>query len=77
MLVGVTQIVVTGIITNQCIEGAVRDAADKGFLVTVVPDACAAHTQTDQDQSLKLMKGFARICNQDDIVREIKGWQLA
>ena len=28
--------------TNQCVESAVRDAADLGFFVTVVEDACAA-----------------------------------
>ena len=71
---GVTQVVMTGIITNQCVEGAVRDAADKGFLVTLVPDACAAKSQIDHDQSLKVMKGFARIRSPDDVVREMNAW---
>ena len=75
VFVGVTQVVMTGIITNQCVEGAVRDAADKGFLVTLVPDACAAQSQIDHDQSLKVMKGFARIRSPDDVVREMNGWQ--
>lgn len=74
---GVSQLLVTGIITNQCVEGAVRDAADKGFLVTVVPDACTAETQIDHDQSLKVMKGFARMSSPDDVVREIEDWPLA
>ena len=74
IITGVTQVVLTGVKTNHCVEGAVRDAADKGFLVTLVPDACAALTQIEHDQSVKAMTDFARICSPDDIVREINDW---
>ena len=74
MIAGVTQVVLTGVVTNHCVEGAVRDAADKGFLVTMVPDACAALTQTEHDQSVMEMKDFARICSPDEVVREINDW---
>ena len=62
---------VTGIVTNQCVESAVRDAADRGFLVTLVEDACATHAQSDHDQSLKNMRGFSRICRSADVAQEI------
>ena len=38
----IEQIVLVGQLTDQCVESAVRDAADLGFFVTVVDDACAA-----------------------------------
>jgi len=38
---GVTRLVVTGMQTHMCVEAAVRAAADYGFEVTVVHDACA------------------------------------
>ena len=75
MFAGVTQVVLTGVVTNHCVEGAVRDAADKCFLVTLVPDACAALTQIEHDQSVKEMKYFAKICTSDEVVREINDWQ--
>jgi nicotinamidase-related amidase len=38
---GVTRLVVCGMQTHMCVEAAVRAAADLGFEVTVVGDACA------------------------------------
>ena len=37
-------LIMVGQLTNQCVESAVRDAADLGYLVTVVEDACAANS---------------------------------
>lgn len=34
---GVAQLVVCGCVTDQCVEHAVRDACDLGYLVTLVP----------------------------------------
>ena len=41
---GTRYLLVCGQLTNQCVESAVRDAADLGYLVTVVDDACAANS---------------------------------
>lgn len=38
---GVTHLVIVGMQTHMCVEAAVRAAADEGFEVTVVHDACA------------------------------------
>jgi nicotinamidase-related amidase len=38
---GVTRLVICGMQTHMCVEAAVRAAADLGFEVTVVRDACA------------------------------------
>jgi nicotinamidase-related amidase len=38
---GVKKLVICGMQTHMCVEAAVRAAADLGFEVTVVPDACA------------------------------------
>jgi len=38
---GIKKLVVTGMQTHMCVEAAVRAAADFGFEVTVVHDACA------------------------------------
>ena len=38
---GVRQLVIGGLLTDQCVESAVRDACDLGYLVTLVTDATA------------------------------------
>ena len=66
---GVRYLVVVGQLTNQCVESAVRDAADRGYLVTVVEDACAAKTIKEHEAGLFNMKGFARLtCTQTDVL---------
>ena len=37
---GVRSLIVAGMMTDQCVESAVRDACDLGYLVTLVTDAC-------------------------------------
>ncbi len=39
---GVEYLMVMGMITDQCVETTIRDGCDRGFLMTVVEDACAA-----------------------------------
>ncbi len=68
----VEQLVVCGQLTDQCVESAVRDAADLGYLVTVAKDACAAHSHAEHDKGLFGMKGFCRILSTTDILREIE-----
>ena len=48
---GIEQLFVTGVVTNMCVEGAARTAAEFGFDVFLIDDACAAwspeiHTHT-------------------------------
>lgn len=68
---GVRQLVLCGFITDQCVESAVRDACDLGYLVTLVPDACATYTQERHDNSLRAIKGYCRQVNTDELLREI------
>ena len=38
------QIIVSGLITDQCVESAIRDACDLGYLVTQVSDTCLTYS---------------------------------
>jgi len=64
-------LMIFGIVTDQCVETAVRDGCDKGFLITLIEDACATHSQERHDNSLKSIKGYCRIRKTNDIVKEI------
>ena len=57
---GIEQLVVTGGLTDQCIDSAVRDACDLGFLVTVATDACVTHSAERHDSALRNNRGYCR-----------------
>ena len=68
---GVERLAICGVYTEQCVESAVRDACDRGFLVTLVADACTTPSQTAHDNSLKAIKGYCRTVNTADLVAEL------
>jgi ureidoacrylate peracid hydrolase len=72
---GIEYVLVMGIVTDQCVETAVRDGCDRGFLMTVIEDACATHSQDRHDFSLRGIKGYCRIRTTDAIIDEIVSLQ--
>ena len=64
-------LMIMGIVTDQCVETAVRDGCDKGFLITLIDDACATHTEIRHQNSLSSVKGYCRIRNTEDLLKEI------
>jgi ureidoacrylate peracid hydrolase len=70
---GIRQLVIAGLLTDQCVDSAVRDACDLGYLVTVVPDACATHSQERHDWSLRNNRGYARQAMTSQILSELAG----
>ncbi len=70
---GVRQLVISGLVTDQCVESAVRDACDLGYLVTQVTDACLTYTQARHDHSLATIKGYCRQITTDELIVELAG----
>lgn len=68
---GVKQIVMSGLVTDQCVESAVRDACDLGYLVTHVTDACLTYSQERHDNSLNTIKGYCRQVTTAELIAEI------
>lgn len=68
---GVEYLMVMGIITDQCVETTVRDGCDRGFLMTVVEDACAAHSEQRHEESLIGINGYCRRRTTDELVAEL------
>ncbi|MDR0357504.1 MAG: cysteine hydrolase [Clostridiales Family XIII bacterium] len=52
---GIETVVVTGIVTDQCVASTVRGLADDGFKVICVEDCCAAGSMELHDAELKIM----------------------
>ena len=70
---GVRQLVICGLITDQCVESAIRDACDLGYLVTQVTDACLTYSQDRHDHSLRAIKGYCRQVTTKELVTELAG----
>ena len=70
---GVRSLMLAGILTDQCIDSAVRDACDLGYLVTVATDACATHSGERHQWSLRNNRGYCRQRTTAELVEEIEG----
>jgi ureidoacrylate peracid hydrolase len=68
---GVRQLVVAGLLTDQCVESAVRDACDLGYLVTLVTDATATYTPERHSASLATIAGYCRQRTADEVIAEL------
>jgi len=69
---GCEQIYLTGVSTNMCVETTAREAADRGYLVTLVEDACGTtHEDLHQATMRNFQRLFGRVCSCDDALREL------
>jgi ureidoacrylate peracid hydrolase len=68
---GVRYLITAGILTDQCVDSAVRDACDLGYLVTIATDACATHSEERHAWSLRNNRGYARQRTTEALVAEI------
>ncbi len=69
---GIEYVMVMGLLTDQCVETAVRDGCDRGFLMTVVKDACATTSEQRHRESLIGIKGYCRMRTSDQLIDEIR-----
>jgi ureidoacrylate peracid hydrolase len=69
---GIDYLIMYGVVTDQCVESAIRDAADRGFLVTQIEDCCAAETPENHAASIESMRGhYCRTRSTDEMIAEI------
>jgi nicotinamidase-related amidase len=50
---GVTDLVIAGLLTNGCVESTMNEAADRGYRVVVVEDACGSFDMTAHYATLR------------------------
>lgn len=68
---GIRNVVAAGLLTDQCVDMAVRDGADLGFYMVCATDACASKTDERHEQALKAFSGYCRLQTVDDILADI------
>lgn len=70
--IGITNLFVCGVYTNECVETTVRDACDLGYITTIPEDACATVTPELHEASLATLRDrYARIMSTKDVIKEV------
>lgn len=72
---GTRHLIIAGIVTDQCVDMAVRDAADRGYLVTLVDDACATYTAERHQACLNAIKGYCWITDTQTVLGRLQEMQ--
>ncbi len=68
---GTKYLIIAGCLTDQCVDSAVRDACDLGYLVTVPTDACVTQSAERQEWSLRNNRGYCRQITTQALLEEI------
>jgi len=69
---GTRYLIIAGCLTDQCVDSAVRDACDLGYLVTVPTDACVTQSAERHDWSLRNNRGYCRQVTTQQLLDEIE-----
>jgi nicotinamidase-related amidase len=67
--IGIEDVFVTGFLTDQCIDHAVKDGADRGYYMSCVHDACAAETDARHQAAFQCFKGYCRMLSTDEALK--------
>jgi nicotinamidase-related amidase len=67
--IGIEDVFVAGFLTDQCIDHAIKDGADRGYYMTCLHDACAAETEARHEAALQCFEGYCRMLSTDDAVK--------
>lgn len=68
---GIRQLVICGVETDDCVESAIRDAADLGYAVTQVTDACATYSEARHRHALEAVANHCRQLTTRQMLDEI------
>jgi ureidoacrylate peracid hydrolase len=68
---GTQFLIIAGCLTDQCVDSAVRDACDLGYLVTVPTDACVTLSAERHEWSLRNNQGYCRQRTTRELLEEI------
>jgi nicotinamidase-related amidase len=69
--IGVTDLAITGFLTDQCIDHSVKDAADRGYYPTCITDDCMANTHERHEAALAMFAGYCRQVTSGEWLKDI------
>lgn len=70
---GIKNVVIVGIFTDQCISSSVRSLADESFNVVVLEDCCAAGSKELHDKELEILNMiYCHVVSSEDLLTFIE-----
>lgn len=70
---GIDTVVVTGVLTDQCVSGTVRSLADESFNVWLIEDGCRASTAQIQANELEILNNiYCHVINTDELLEALE-----
>jgi nicotinamidase-related amidase len=71
---GISTLLIGGVVTSGCVESLVRDACDLDFGTVLIADACADRTTALHDEAIARLDGnFAIVRTVEEIARSLGG----
>jgi len=74
---GLDTVVVTGFLTDQCVDHSVRDGADRGFRMVCPIDACTTGSEERHRAAINAFKGYCRQATTAELVAELESGRPA
>ena len=68
---GVRHLIVVGLLTDQCVDMALRDGADRGYYTICIPECCSTYTAERHTNALHAFGGYCRTVALDAMLAEI------
>jgi nicotinamidase-related amidase len=76
--IGIENIIVTGVSTNNCVETTAREASDRGFGVVMVSDATGTCSEEMQEHTLRgFRRLWGRVASTDEVIGELQSFNRA
>lgn len=70
----IDSLVVTGVVTNYCVETTVRDAYDRGYHVALVADGCAGIVPEHHEMALEALDGvLCQVMRTEEVLATLAG----
>ncbi len=69
--IGLDTVIVTGFLTDQCVDHTVRDGADRGFRMICPTDACTTDSRERHEHALAAFRGYCRQPMTEQLLEEI------
>jgi nicotinamidase-related amidase len=64
----IQRLVLAGVSTAWAVQATARDAHDRDYQVVIVEDACAAASEEEHQESMKLLSQIARVVEVEGLV---------
>lgn len=64
----ISELLISGCATDMAVQSTVRDAHDRDYQCTVIADCCAAATDIDHSETVRMLAKVSKVLNLNDVL---------